>query len=219
MLAWLHPVSYLLALAAVGLGWALASKRAEHRPIAVLLTVGLACDLARRTLEERLLSPALARLAGAPFSGWIRVPWHVDEALFLLWPAALAVAVPGVFGVRRARPVAVGYAATLAALAIGYPAIRGMRLAHVYLAVELAATAVAVQAIARWVPLQQEPFVQHAAAGAIVGLDALAYAVPWFAGGPFGEPWTLARVAYAVLYAALIVVQGGALWRPASRSS
>jgi hypothetical protein len=46
-------VAYLLALVAVALAWVFARRRAEHHPIAALLTVGLVADVSASLVTPR----------------------------------------------------------------------------------------------------------------------------------------------------------------------
>jgi hypothetical protein len=73
-------VAYVLTVVAGALAWWIARLRAEHLPVALLLTVGLACDLTRRSLHVLCLAPAHLRLGTGPLEGWSRAAGHVAAA-------------------------------------------------------------------------------------------------------------------------------------------
>src|SRR5258705_458631 len=98
---WLVPLTYALSLCATALAWVVARRRAEHRPIALLMTAGLASDVARRLLYVHALVPGYARAAGGPLTGWARITAHVDNAFFLVWFAAFTAAAMAIFIKRR----------------------------------------------------------------------------------------------------------------------
>jgi hypothetical protein len=216
--------AYALALVAAALAWALARRRAEHRPIAALLTVGLVADVCRRVLAVLVLNPAHARLGAAPFTGWPRVAGHVGEALFLAWPAAIAAAALTVFHLgtpeakRRAHLAVLGvYVAALLALVVTYPITRGDTLVRCYLAANLAAIVAGIGAIGTWVSARRLPEAHHFALALVVMAELVsAVAGPWRA-DLFGS-WSLAQVSYALLLGVLIALQGGLLWISTSRS-
>jgi hypothetical protein len=217
-------VAYALAVVAVALAWALARRRAEHRPIAALLTVGLVADVCRRALAVLILDPTHARLGSAPFTGWPRVAGHAGEALFLAWPAAIAAAAIAVFhlGTPEAKrrghlAIAAVYGAALLALVVTYPITRGDTLVRCYLAANLAAIVVGIGATGTWISARRLPEVQHFAIALVVVAELVsAVAGPWRL-DLFGS-WSLAQVSYALLLGVLIALQGGLLWISTLRS-
>jgi hypothetical protein len=95
-------------LTVIGLAWTLASRRSEHKPIAVLLSVGLAADLLYPVLEATLL-------------GSLRAEHHwatgmVVNALALVWPAAVAWAALVVFARKKPWAAVLGWACALTLL-------------------------------------------------------------------------------------------------------
>ena len=100
-----------------------AKQRLETRPIAMCLVIIAVADLIRLAI-----SPWLGG-SGRPFTGWQRLLFHIEQALFLTWPAGLAATCSYVFLRRRPRPVFVLYLIIVAVLIVGYPAIRGHHLA------------------------------------------------------------------------------------------
>src|SRR5215813_5439255 len=88
------------ALSAAILAW----RRASYRPAACLLGVTTIADWLRLLLDKAILSTALR-----PYEGMARVGFHLEQALFLTWPAGLAVVAGWVFGRRRPWIVAFVY--------------------------------------------------------------------------------------------------------------
>src|SRR4051812_3600237 len=140
-------LSYLFYLPATGLSWVTAKKYPEHRPIALLLSFGLASDVLRQALQWWVLGPAYAELHGAPATGWLRVLVHMEQSLFVAWPISLA-AVP--FKRFLRKPIwwlGLAYLAFELGLVLSYPAVRGQSLQRVYLGWQLACLAVAVGSV------------------------------------------------------------------------
>jgi hypothetical protein len=203
---------YLMAAAAAALAWAVSRARPIHRPVAALLTFGLAADLARRALRELVLAPAYPALAGAPATGWLRIAGHMDQALFLGWPAGVAAAAIWICLGRRPWPVAVGYALSEAGLIASYPEIRGAMLRKPYLAIQLGCLAIAVGAFLHWAVFRKTPpTVSRWIVALIVTTEVVSVAAgPWHLG--LFVKWDLAQVVYAMLYSMLVLIQGGWLW-------
>ncbi len=210
-------LTYGLSIVATGLAWAVAWRRAEHRPIALLLTLGLVTDVVRRVLHF-VLVPGYAAAAGGPLTGWYRLAGNLATADFLVWPAAVAAAAVVVFLERRPIVVAVVWAAVSAGLAAAYPQVRGAALGRVFLVAELAALLVATGSIVTWVRRGLGPEVHHVSIALVVAARLCAVvAGPWKV-NLFGA-WPLAQVGYAALYAALIIIMGGSEWTRSSASS
>jgi hypothetical protein len=204
---------YMMSATATVLAWPVAKRRPDHYPIAILLTFGLGSDLARRALREYVLTPEYARLAGAPSTGWVRVVFNVEQALFLAWPAGLAAVVLWVHLKQRPWPVGVGYLAGVFGIAIiGYPTIRGDLLHKAYLGFELACLVVAVGAILHWLAFRKEPpRTSHWILALMVGAEIVGLMAGAWRFGIF-TTWTLAQIAYCMLYAVLTVINGAVLW-------
>jgi hypothetical protein len=219
---------YWLALAFKVIAAALAvwigRGRSEYRAVAGLIGGTTIVDVVRLALQARVIGPASGQMVAAginpvevPFTGWVRFASDVDRVLFLTWPAGLAALCLWVYGKRRPWPIVVVYALAAAAVVIGYPTLRYDALRRFYLGAELAALAVGVVAFVRWVR-SEPPRLAHVATSFVLVIDigVLVFG-PW-RWGLFGA-WNLAQIMYAVLYAALIVLQLGALWIPPSPSS
>jgi hypothetical protein len=211
-----------LALSALGLqilnailAAVLARRQREYRPIAVFLC-GTACaDLIRWALMVWVPSPPPG---GPPLSGFTRVAFDVDCALFLTWPAGLAGTALWVFLQRRAWVVIPVWAATVAALVVTYPTTRGAVLQSCYLAAELAALTVTLGAFIQWVWKREMPRLHHIALMLVAGVDAATLiAGPWHS--VIYEAWPLSQLMSAVLYVVLIAIHGGMLWTSGSQRS
>jgi hypothetical protein len=211
---------YVFSALATALAWALSRRRPQHRPVATLLTFGLASDLAQRALKAYVLTPGYAALGKAPATGWLLVARHADQALFLAWPAGLAALTMWVYLKRRPWPIALGYAAAVLGIVIlGYPAIRGPDLHKPYLAVELACVAVATGAFLHWIAFRKDPpTATHWMTILMVGTEVAGIiAGPWRLG--LFSSWNVAQFGYLLLYATLVAVQGVVLWMISSSTT
>jgi hypothetical protein len=213
--------TYVLSALATVLAWAVAKSRLEeHRPIAALLTFGLASDLMQRALKANVLTPGYATLGKAPATGWLLVARDADHALFLAWPAALAAVVLWIYLKRRPWPIVLGYAAVvIGVVVLGYPAIRGDQLRTPYLGFQLACVTVAIGAFLHWIGFRKDPpRATHWMAILMVGTEVVGImAGPWRLG--VFTTWTLAQIGYCIQYVVLIAIQGAVLWMMPSSST
>src|SRR4051812_1163686 len=92
---WLVPLTYALSLTATALAWGIARRHVEHRPIAMLLSLGLASDVGRRLLNIAVLSTP------GPYAGTARVAYHIEQALYLAWLAGVTATSLRLFIPRR----------------------------------------------------------------------------------------------------------------------
>ena len=209
----LHPrvtlALYLLSALAALLAWAVARRHRDHRPVALLLTYGVASDLARRLLWTLLPPP---RLGAPPLQGLARVFGHLEHALFLGWSFGVAALALWTLARRRPRLIAVLYVAAVAGLVVGYPAIRGDALRRYYLAVELAAALVGVACGVSWYRRGQPATITSLTSGFLVA-GHLAYVVAGpYRFGLFGQAWVLANWIYLAVITTLILLHLGSLW-------
>jgi hypothetical protein len=212
--------SYVLSALATVLAWAVCKGRAEHRPVATLLTFGLASDLVQRALKAHLLTPGYAALGRAPATGWLLVARDVDHSLFLAWPAGLAAMVLWVYLKRRPWPILLGYAAAvLVIVVLGYPEIRGEQLRSPFLGFQLACLTLAIGAFLHWIAFRKDPpSATHWMAILMVGTEAVGIiAGPWRLG--LFTSWNLAQIGYCIQYTALSAIQGVLLWMMPSSST
>lgn len=220
----LHGLTLTLEIAAAALAVVCAWKHAEHRPVAAFLAGTVAADVTRIALQRWMIHPALEALRAAgvepatvPLTGWPRVAFHLDSALFLSWFAALAALSLWIFLRRRPWPVAFLYGLAVTALVLGYPTIRQDTLRQFYLAAQLATLTIGLGALGHWLG-RTSPRLPQVVTSCILVVDlAGIVAGPWRF-GLFGAAWSFAQVMYSALYAVLIVVQTGALWTSPSFS-
>jgi hypothetical protein len=215
---------YALSAVATVLAWALARRRQEHRPVAVLLTVGLAADIATRALRAFYFARVIGELGtDARWTGVPRIMGHVADAVLLSWPATLAGAALVAFAGRRWWYATIGYAVALCVLIVVHPFAGDGSLASAIRTVHIIALAVAIGSAATWY-LRTEPQGERVNSAQACLMLILCIELPSLAGawrlGIFGN-WNLSRIAYVVLYSLLIIIQGGWLWMPprSSRSS
>jgi hypothetical protein len=208
------PTLWSLSVLVTVLAWIIGRHRPEHRPIAWLLGYGLASDAVREIIGARVLRPARAELAGAPFTGWTRAAFHVESALFVGWMAGIAALAVWIFARRRPWSVLAVYVVAVSVLAAGYPTFRGELLGRAYLALHLAALCVSVGCLLLWFLGSERGRAHHLAAGFIIIAEMTMLAGP-FRMGIFNA-WDLARSILLALYISLVPVQGVALWRRTS---
>ena len=207
---------YLASTAAAVLAWVIARRQVEHRTVAVLLSIGLGCDVVQRTLRFAVLAPAHLRFGRAPLEGWALVVGQLSQALFLAWPAAMVASVRVSFDVSGASTrrsfllIGVAWVAASATLALTYPITRGPVLARCYLAVELVALLVTAVTIGRWVRERRTPELHHLSIALVATAELCTLVGPWRY-DLFGS-WPLAQSVYLTLFGVLVVLQGGSLW-------
>jgi hypothetical protein len=204
---------YIMSAVAVVLAWIVTSRHKPHKPFAVLLSVGgLLCDTAAWALQRWALPPP--NVDGPPLKGWTRLAGDADSALFLAWPAGIAALAMHTLARRSIRPVVIGYLATLTALIVGYPTLRGELLAKVYLAAELAAAFIGVMSFVAFRRRGDAWTVTTICTSIVVaGHLGVSVAGP-YRFGLFGQAWTLAQAGYLLVYAVVILFQVGKLWEP-----
>jgi hypothetical protein len=199
----------LVKAAAAALAWRSGRDRPGHRPVGLLLSVGVVADLVRRAISVLALEPFRAANGAAPFAGSARLAFHLEQVLFLAWPAGL-VAVALVTLAHR-RPWG-AFAAQLAAnlgLAAAYPAIRGAMLAKAYLGLELVALAAVVGAGLVWWSRRERPSLTE---GSTLLLGFVEFGAIIAYRQPFGAGWAWAQVIYFIAFGTLVVLHLGELW-------
>lgn len=209
---------YGLSAAATGLGWAIVARRdRQHLPAALLLSTGLGTDLARRALSALVLAPAHAALGTAPFPPAFRWAVALEVGLQLAYPAAVAASAIALYArARRAWwPALAAWALLAGALVALYPAVRGEDLALVYRVAHGLAAGVAALAFLAWARRREPMSPARWVVLFTTATEMVCVIGPW--ARPFTS-WSLAHVAYSMLYAVLITLQGGRLWTPPSSS-
>lgn len=204
---------FALLIAAVVLAWIVAARRRpDHRPVALGLAAALAAEPGRAVLVYWVLPPNPD--PAHPLTGWLRAAVYLDRALWLVWSAALAAMSIRVFAQRRAWPVAVVYAAVVAALCVGYPALRFDALRRVYLACDLAVLATAIACLVSWFRRhygQQRSNITQLSTGILIAGHFGAVVFGPYRFGLFGQVWELAHIAYFVVLAAVVAFHVGVL--------
>ena len=154
MLLW---AARLALLAAAVSAVALARFRADHRPFAAFLAWITLANALRAVLA---VSFGLIRpLDSPPFTGFAHIAFHIDEAIGLSGPAALAITTILLFVRRRYLAIlpAIVWLGGVAYVSINYPALRGEALRRVYLAAELAGLTIASGSIITWIWRREAP--------------------------------------------------------------
>jgi hypothetical protein len=214
---------YALSVIATVAAWILARRRAEHLPIAALLTVGLGTDLARRALRSLYLGEAIRRLGNdAPWTGWPRVAAVASHALFLAWPATIVAVALVVYLRRRPWPALLGYAASIVAIVVVHPIAGNGSLGRMLTAGMMIGLLVGVGCAATWYlkpagdPASKAPTSTAQATLTIMLAGELASLVGSWRLGIF-DHWHLSQIAYLFMFSILNILQWGFVWQ--SRSS
>jgi hypothetical protein len=211
----------VLHAAVVVLAARLARRRREHRPVAIFVAVTLAADLARWGII--FVCPWIQH--PGPFGGLPRLIFHIDQALFLSWPLGIMATAWVVF-LRGGPwvPLAAG-AVAWAALAAGYPTVRGDVLAGAYTAIWAVCALTSLAGAGVWTRRNAHPRPEHVSTLLIALLELSLVTEPCLptAPRPF-DSWHLAQFTYLALWAGLLLVHAGAIWRgflmlPSSRDS
>jgi len=206
-------IALFVALAlAVLLAWVLAAKRPEHRPIALLLSVVLAAEVAQGVLEFGVLAPLRARFGVlVPWTGWARVAVHLAEAVWLVWPASIVATSLVVFAGRKPWPAFLGWAVFVAGIVLGYPSARDGSLPRVLGGSLVLSVAISVGLLIEWFRRAATPATSaHFSLAMILAIELNSLGAAWRV-GPL-EHWDLSQVVYSVLLGALILLQGRFLW-------
>lgn len=190
-----HAARLGLAAAAL-LAWRVSrpSCSPHFRPVAAVLSAAFAADGARALLRVFVLGPA--RLAGrVPYEGIDRVVFHLEELLWLSFPAMSVALAFEVFLRRVPSAVWTSWFTTAAVLAIAYPTLRGDALLRVYLVAHLASVAVQLVLAAIFfarsiVGRRGIPGVSQHVALALACSDIAALVGPWAAGYPLRDWYT-----------------------------
>ena len=195
---------------AVGLAIVIAWRRPSYRPTAFFLLGAFLASMARLALRPLWAVPG-------PYVGAIRLAFHLEQGLFILWPIGLAALCRWTFIGRRPWPIVMAWFVAIGVLVLGYPTIRMDVHRKALLAIELASLAVSVAAWARFWAAKKKPGIEIAAATFLLVFELGTLAGPWLF-GPF-DAWLSAQVIYCFLYVTLVFIQGGNLWLSHAPSS
>jgi hypothetical protein len=198
----------LLLAAAAASAVLLARQRpnAGYAPVAALLVATFAASSTRYAIDAHLYAAE-----HPPYVGSARALFHVEQALYITTPFGLLAVSLVVFVRRSPWPLALAWAATVAALVLSYPALRGDPLRRAYLAITLIGLLGSCVAFAHFFQRREAPELAHVSAMFMIAIELLSVVKgPW--GRGLFESYTLAQAAYAVLYGVLTILQGVALW-------
>jgi hypothetical protein len=208
----------MLAIASV-LAWVLAARRPEHRPAAIVLTVGMAVDVIGHLYDGVVLAPIRAELGmQAPWTGWARAAGALAHAIALLWPATLVgcalVAFPG----KRPWPAFAGWAAFVVVLAMTHPMASDGSLQRFLTAAQSVGALTAAVIVARWFFRATRAANSAQLILACVTLAEVVSLLGTWRYGPF-ERWMVSRAAYLMMLTSVVIAQGRYLWSPRSQLS
>lgn len=208
-----------LALCALlaAVAWHHSEAHPRHRPVAWLVTVAFVSDALHLATVTLVLAPVRAQIGTAPFAGWARVAFHVQQAAFLAFPACLAAVAALVFleapRRRRAAALAAGlWCLAVLALTVAYPMVRGRLLFQAYACMDVAVLAGTIAAGVEWTRRREQPTLTegNVLALGIIKLGALA---AWL------TTWDFAVGLHVTVYGALVALHMGELWLGSSRAS
>lgn len=216
-LSWLSVLIAACAASAwaLALGWRGRPALPHYRPVAALLTWEAATGLARGAIQFLLTRPARAALGAAPYPWPVVAAYHIDEALHVAGPVALAAAAVAVYARRRSWRLTLGaWAALSVGLALAYPEVRLDARARVHAWLETAA--IAVVGAAAWYSIWRRGDrwrAEHLAIGVLTAaaVGVLAGVLWW---DEPGAHWEIARRVQQPLYGLLLV---GQVWYTARR--
>lgn len=199
----LRGVLYVAAFAACVLLWCARRKVPSLRPVAAVVTFGLALDL-------------VAALGHESFTRANRVPYHAGQSVALAWPAVVAWLALGVAGRRDRYALALAlWLASVGACTYVWPDDPSA----VYVAAQATATALAVGSLVyAGRSLTRRPSPGEMATAVLVLVEVAALAVPYAYAVAVGSTptveWPGGYFARAAGYVALSVIA----YRSCSRS-
>jgi len=208
-------VFFAAMLGAVVLAWVLASRRPEHRPVALLLSVGLAVDVGRHVYDEAVVAPLRDSLGvDVPWTGWARAVGFGADAITLMWPTAIVAAALVVFAGRRPWGAVVGWGGVLVVLAVAHP-IAGSQAVALALVQALSIVGSAALGYA-WYRRTTTPATSAQLALAMIVTAELVSLLGAWRIGPFAA-WPISQTLYLSMFVILVLVQGRFLWTPPQR--
>jgi hypothetical protein len=197
----------LLQFAASILAVFAARRRKAIWPIAGMLVLTNVADLLSRALE---LTNVFS--TDGPYTGIPRLLFHVDQALFLLWPFGLLAAVMIVLYRRTTRWAVIGWVLAVSVASLWYPALRGEKLQHFYFAIEFVTVAVTACGFGFWWATEKwltRPGPEVAALLVLLFIEAAGTL------GPFRNDlfvnYAKLQALNVGLYAGLVLIHGGFL--------
>lgn len=196
------------------MAWALASKRREHRPVAVLFSIGLVGELVLRAYDATILASLREALGiDVPWTGWARAAALLSHAIVLTWPAALVAACLVVFARRRPWLAVIGWAVAVAAFAVAHPIAGDGSLARAFTAAQVLSVSVSAALCLMWLRRRTTPATsaQYALMMVVIA-ESLSLLGAWRVG--LFEAWPISQMAYLFMFGIVALVQGRFLWTP-----
>jgi hypothetical protein len=208
---------FAVMVGAVLLAWILATKRPEHRPVAVLLSIGLGVDVGRHVYDVAVLAPLRASLGvDVPWTGWARVAAFGAHAMTLAWPAAIVATALVVFAGKKPWAAVIAWAIVLAVLAVVHPIASDQAKA---LALVQALSIVGSAGIGyAWYRRTTTPATSAQFALAMIVTAELVSLFGAWRLGPFAA-WPISQTLYLSMFGILVVIQGRFLWTPQRQPS
>jgi len=195
---------------ATALAWILSAKRSEHRPVAVLLSMGLVSELVDRAMDVTVLAPLRAQLGVSQWSGWAYAAAVADNAIMLVWPAALLGAAIRVFADRKPWPAACAWAGTTALFAVAHPFAGNGSQIQALLAARVFALVTVMGLLISWYRRRKPTNSAHTTMTMIVLTEVLSLFGAWRMGPE--STWLIAQALYLTMLGIVILVQGRFLW-------
>jgi hypothetical protein len=195
---------------ATALAWFVFSRRRDHLPVAVLLSVGLLSELGLRALEARVLAPLRGEL-GDRWHGWARAAGHLSDAVWLSGFAALAGAALVVFAGRRAWPAVAAWAGFVAAMVVAHPIASDGTQAKWLGAGQGLAVGAAACLFLVWRHRRSTPATPAQIVLSVVVTNELVAALSGWWARPVGA-WAITHLLTFVVLGAAILIQGRYLW-------
>lgn len=146
-----------------------------------------------------------------PYTGLARAAYHVEQACFFAWLAAIAGAALVVLARRHWWPAVAAWAAVVIAHSAAYPWLRGERLWWAARAEQTALIVLLGVLIARWSRRNDWPTVHHFAIGGLCIVE-LVILLAVFTTDP-NKSWLIAQVLYLFLFLALAIAQWRWQWK------
>ena len=211
---------FVLCVTSVILAWLLAQRRRcpEHRPIALLLSLGLVAAASCSALDTWILAPFRAQLGiNAPWSGWARAACIAHNATWLTWQASLVAASLVVFANTRPFPALLGWLCFLAVDVVVHPIAGDGSQARFLGGAQILAVGISVWLLIAWLRRITKPVTSaQFSLAMLVAMEATSALTGWWAGS-FAR-WDLSQLLGLLSLAFVIIVQGGYLWSARSSS-